>query len=69
MRRETIDGGLRIHLPTLMAGPVAELAAAERDCCAFFDFTLRLVGGGLQLEVHAPTDAAPLLAEVFGRVG
>jgi DNA-binding transcriptional MerR regulator len=68
-RRKSIEGGLRLHLSTELAGPVAELAAAEQHCCAFFDFTVRLAGGGLELEVRAPTDAAPLLAEVFGTAG
>jgi hypothetical protein len=34
--------------------PAAELAAAERRCCAFFEFTV-----GLELEGRAPD-------EVFG---
>ncbi len=62
-------GGLRIHLPAELAGPVAELAAAEQGCCAFFDFALRLVVGTLQLEVRTPAEAAPLVAELFGAVG
>lgn len=66
-RREPIEGGVRIYLPAALAGPVAELAAAEQHCCAFFDFTLRLASGSLQLEVRAPEEAAPLLADVFGR--
>lgn len=65
-RREPIEGGVRIHLPATLSGPVAELAAAEQHCCAFFDFTLRLAAGSLQLEVRAPEEAAPLLADVFG---
>lgn len=69
LRREIIAGGLRIHLPAELAGPVAELAAAEQGCCAFFDFALRLVVGTLQLEVRAPAEAAPLVAELFGAVG
>jgi hypothetical protein len=36
------------------------------NCCAFFAFTLRLASGGLELEVRAPAEAAPMLAEVFG---
>jgi hypothetical protein len=67
--RQTIDRGLRFELPTALVAEVAELAAAEQQCCAFFDFTLRLAGGGLQLEVRAPEDAAPLLAELFGTHG
>lgn len=65
-RREPIEGGLRFHLPVALAGPAAELAAVEQQCCAFFDFTLRLAGGGLHLEIRAPAAAAPLIADVFG---
>jgi DNA-binding transcriptional MerR regulator len=64
--RKAIDGGLRIHLPVTLARDVATLAAAEQQCRSFFDFTLRLTGATLYLEVQAPTEAAPLLAEVFG---
>lgn len=64
--RESIDGGVLLRLPAESAGPVAELAAAEQRCCAFFGFTLRLTSRGLELEVRAPAEAAPLLDEVFG---
>jgi MerR family copper efflux transcriptional regulator len=67
--RAPIDGGLRVDLPATLAGEVADLAAAEQRCCAFFDFTLHLAGSILRLEVRAPAEAAPLLAEVFGPVG
>lgn len=63
---EAIEGGLRFHLAPELAGQVAELAAAEQSCCAFFEFVLRLDGGGMRFEVRAPAEAAPLLAEVFG---
>jgi len=64
--REPVDGGVRISLDAELAGQVAALAAAEQQCCAFFDFTLRLTGGRLWFEVRAPADAAPLHAELFG---
>lgn len=66
LRREPLDGGLRIDLPATLAGEVAELAAAEQQCCAFFDFTMHLTGGRFRLEVRAPTEAASLQTEVFG---
>jgi MerR family copper efflux transcriptional regulator len=64
--RENVDDGLLFRLPTERAGPVAELAAAEQRCCAFFKFAVRLRDGRVELKVHASPDAAPLLAEVFG---
>ncbi|MEV4602125.1 hypothetical protein AB0K15_32615 [Amycolatopsis sp. NPDC049253] len=64
--REPTDEGLLFRLPAELAGRVAELAAAEQQCCAFFGFALRLRRGVLEFEVHAPAEAAPLLADVFG---
>jgi MerR family transcriptional regulator, copper efflux regulator len=64
--RESIDRGLRMDLPATLAAQVTELAAAEQQCCAFFDFTLRLSNGNLQLEVRTPDEAAPLLTQMFG---
>ncbi|MEV5301147.1 MerR family transcriptional regulator [Amycolatopsis methanolica] len=66
VHREPLDGGVRIDLPATLAGEVAALAAAEQRCCAFFDFTLHLVGQTVRLDVRAPAEAAPLLADVFG---
>lgn len=67
--RHAVDGGLRIGLPATAAAQVAELAAAEQQCCGFFDFTLRLADGELHLEVRAPTEAGHLLTEMFGTAG
>jgi DNA-binding transcriptional MerR regulator len=63
--REDIPDGLRLSMPAERAGQVAELAAAEQQCCAFFDFRLHLAGPLLHLEVRAPADAAELLADLF----
>lgn len=63
-RRETIPDGLRLVFPSGagLAAEVAALAAAEQSCCTFFDFTLRLAPGALQLDVRAPEHAAGMLA-------
>ena len=66
VRREPLDGGIRVVLPMEMAGQVAGLAADEQQCCPFFDFTLRIADGRLAFEVRAPAQAAELVAEVFG---
>lgn len=67
-RRETLDGGLRLSFPpdAELAGRLAALAAAEQDCCAFFDFTLHFAPSVLQLTVRAPESADAMLAELFG---
>lgn len=64
--RQSAEGGLTLRFPARLAGPVAELAAAEQECCPFFEFTLHLTAGESRLEVRAPEAAALLLADVFG---
>ncbi|GAA2622451.1 heavy metal-responsive transcriptional regulator [Streptomyces vastus] len=67
---ETIDhvrlaNGVRVSLPMHTAGRVAELAAAELQCCPFFEFSLQLGGERLHLEVRGPAEAAGLIEEYF----
>ncbi|WP_267241616.1 MerR family transcriptional regulator [Streptomyces sp. PR69] len=66
--REEIQDGVRLAFPAApeLAGEVVSLAAAEQDCCAFFDFTLHLAPTELVLTVRAPEAAGSLLAELFG---
>ncbi|MFE2499478.1 MerR family transcriptional regulator [Streptomyces scopuliridis] len=64
--RTPVPGGLRLTVPVERTAKVAELAAAEHQCCPFFDFRLRLDGSWLHLEVRAPADGAALLADLFG---
>ncbi|MCR6649189.1 MAG: MerR family transcriptional regulator [Cellulomonas sp.] len=68
VRREPIAGGVALEFvaaPELVA-EVARLAAAEQDCCTFFDFTVRLTTGQIRLEVRAPDHAADVVAAMFG---
>jgi hypothetical protein len=55
-RRETIDGGLRLHFPDHDGLPaqMATLAAVEQRCCASFDFSIHITGNGPILDVRAP---------------
>lgn len=66
--REAVAGGVRLRFGPQYArvGELAELAAAEACCCAFFDLTLRL-GPAPILEVRAPDEAQGLVYELFGR--
>ena len=64
--RTAIAQGLRLTLPADRAAAMAELAAAEQECCPFFDFRLHLDGRDLHLEVRAPSEGADLLADLFG---
>lgn len=63
--RREIPGGLILTFPADHPQLAAEIAAAEQRCCAFFRFTLHLTPGALELTVEAPTEAQPLLADLF----
>ncbi|GAA4011831.1 MerR family transcriptional regulator [Allokutzneria multivorans] len=64
--RSHVDGGVVLRLPASRSAALAELAAAEQACCPFFEFTLVLARGVVELRVRAPEHAAPLLTEIFG---
>jgi MerR family transcriptional regulator, copper efflux regulator len=67
-RRRALDGGgLRLEFgPNADVAEIARLAAAEQGCCRFFDFAIRIDDRGVALEVHAPADAQPVVAALFG---
>lgn len=62
---QEIPDGRRLTLPVQHAEAVMALAAAEQQCCPFFDFRLHLDGPVLHLEIRAPAEGAGLLAEIF----
>lgn len=66
--RRDIPDGVRLTFPATpgLAAEVAALAAAEQECCAFFDFTLHLTPAALELTVRAPDSARALLTDLFG---
>jgi DNA-binding transcriptional MerR regulator len=47
-------------------GEIARLAAAETECCSFFEFDLRVDAAGRRLTVHVPDQHADALAALFG---
>jgi DNA-binding transcriptional MerR regulator len=63
--RQEIPGGIRLTVPSGRFPALAELSAAEQQCCPFFDFRFHLDGRDLHVEVRAPAEAAALLADVF----
>ena len=65
-RRRAIPEGWRVSLPVERAGRLAELCAAEHECCAFFDFVLHLDGPLVHVDVRAPAQAADLLDQLLG---
>ncbi|MFD3811161.1 MerR family transcriptional regulator [Rhodococcus sp. NPDC058639] len=64
--REPSAAGVRLRLPVDRAGAIAQLAAAEQQCCPFYDFTLHLGGSQVVLEIEAPPEAAGMVRELFG---
>ena len=60
--RESIGGGTRFRFPASLAGQIASLAAAESECCAFFEFTLHIARGEAILDVRAPAEMRPQLS-------
>ena len=66
--REPLDGGVRLRFAPEpgLAAELAALAEAEHGCCAFFEFAVGFAADRVTLDVRAPLDAAPLVAELFG---
>jgi MerR family copper efflux transcriptional regulator len=63
--RQPILDGLRLTMPAARAAQIAELAAAEQQCCPFFDFRIHLTGQRLHLEIRAPAEAAAMIADLI----
>ena len=54
-------GQASVELPVTLLAQVAALAAAEQECCPFFDFTLRLNGTSVELDIKVPAHAHDML--------
>ncbi len=52
---------LRLRRDRHVAGQVAELAAAETECCSFFTFTLTVGAGSLLLDIAVPAGRTGIL--------
>jgi hypothetical protein len=69
VERTDVPGGLRLTMSAdADVASLAALAAAERGCCAFLDFTITIDARGVALEVTTTDDARPVLDELFGGV-
>jgi len=66
--RSALPGGVRVHFhdDVDIAG-LARLAAAEHDCCSFFQFGIAVGPDGVTLDVTGPDDAQDVIASVFGK--
>ncbi|MEY2523847.1 MAG: hypothetical protein QOJ66_2412 [Ilumatobacteraceae bacterium] len=66
-RREPVDGGVRcVFTASVPTSQLITLAAAEQDCCQFFEFAITVDTRGVALEVRAPADALPIVTSMFG---
>lgn len=59
------DGGLRVRVSAERADEVAALVAAEARCCPFLTLRRTVAAGAVELDAHAPAEAAGLLRELF----
>ena len=67
-RVATPYGRLRIEFDgDVDLGELAQLVAAEQQCCSFFAFTLTIDGRGIALEIGAPDEATEIVSAVFGK--
>jgi MerR family transcriptional regulator, copper efflux regulator len=65
--RERVPDGVRIRFDRNSdITQIAELIAAEQDCCRFFTFNLGVDNDAVTVTVAAPADARPILDELFG---
>jgi hypothetical protein len=65
--RTAIDGGIRLTFaPGTSLAPLADLVAAEYDCCMFFCFSITVDTRGTALEVTAPAEVKVLVHALFG---
>jgi hypothetical protein len=66
--REEIDEGIAVTFGHDIArtAELARLLAAEYSCCSFASYHLVIDARGVRMEVHAPPEARPALAAVFG---
>jgi len=68
--RERVDtpSGTRVRFAAdASAGAIAELVAAEQQCCAFFSFRLSWAEGQVVLEIDAPAEARALIDTLLPR--
>lgn len=65
--RTAIDDGIRLQFaPGVDVAELAELAAAEQNCCRFFNFAITIDHRGIGLDITAPPDAHAAVTALFG---
>jgi DNA-binding transcriptional MerR regulator len=66
--RHAIDGGIAVLFSSDPAtvSEIGRLAAAESECCSFFDFRLHLTGPTAELDIRAAPEARDIVTRLFG---
>jgi DNA-binding transcriptional MerR regulator len=65
--RRAIPNGVRVAFNRdVDVSALAELAAAEHDCCSFFHFDIGIGADGVTLDVTGPDDSQQVITAVFG---
>jgi hypothetical protein len=65
LRRESIDGGVRLTFVGDVRARLDTFVAAERACCPFLDLRLSSDGNTHVLQITGPGEAAPMIDELF----
>jgi DNA-binding transcriptional MerR regulator len=67
VRRETIDGGVRVHFARdVDVTAISELAAAEQTCCNFFTFGIGIGADAITLDITGPAEAQEVIVAFAG---
>lgn len=65
--RTAIEGGIRLEFAAgTDVTEIAQLAAAEQECCRFFTFAITIDGRVVGLDITAPPDAHAAVTALFG---
>lgn len=65
--REPIANGVRVRFSRAVdVAALAELAAAEQTCCAFFRFQIGIESDGVFLDVTGSDEAQTVITSIFG---
>jgi len=65
--RTSIPGGVRVVFDRdVDVAALAQLAAAEQDCCSFFRFDIGIGFDGVTIDVIGPAESQQVITAVFG---
>jgi hypothetical protein len=65
VERVVLPNGLRLTFGGDVVGPLEELVAVERDCCAFADWAIHGRADRTVLEITSDEDAISIVQQMF----